>query len=59
MTPYMPFVKPSTWHQGRPDETNGVRIFTGQHGVFVAAHDLRQLAEDLHDAADQIEGTDQ
>jgi hypothetical protein len=51
---YTPHVKRTTWHRGRPDETDGVKVYVGRPGVFVAAEDLRQLARDLEAAADEI-----
>lgn len=56
-----PRVRPWTWEPGKRTETIGVQIRTGPHAVFIAAKDLRRVADNLHDRADALEaeGADQ
>jgi uncharacterized LabA/DUF88 family protein len=50
-----PRVRPWTWNAGKRTETLGVQIRTGPHAVFIAAKDLRRVADNLHDRADALE----
>lgn len=50
-----PRVRPWTWDPGQRTETIGVQIRTGPNTVFIAAQDLRRVADNLHDHADALE----
>ncbi|WP_111718750.1 hypothetical protein [Homoserinimonas sp. OAct 916] len=50
-------VKSSTWRAGDV-VVPCVRIHVGIAFIAVTAHDLRQLSDALHDAADQLEANE-
>lgn len=47
--------RPYTWNRGGPEELPGVMLHGGGYSVFIPGNRLRDIADSLHDAADQIE----
>lgn len=55
---YIPAVEPTAWHSARgPIHGVMITIPANGAGLFISADNLRALADQLHDAADEIEGS--
>ena len=54
--PTPPLVKPGFWRRNDgTKEHGGVRIWCGQRHIYVEPHNIRSLADQLHDYMDEKE----
>lgn len=58
MTAPRPKLRPYIWDRGKPSNVPGVVIYSGTVRAFIPVKDLRRIADELHDRADELEVTE-